>query len=140
MIAVPIHRRTAIGALAAGVLLAAAATVPAYAQDELVVLETVRTTTYVNGGIGKDEEAYMRRIVKDWSLRMIFSEHKDNEFVADVNLLVTDMRGAPVLVLPAAGIDLEALADNLQSDGAAAFVKSWHELLSVIAAKSKALA
>jgi transaldolase len=40
----------------------------------------------------------------------------------------------------AAGIDLEALADNLQSDGAAAFVKSWHELLSVIAAKSKALA
>jgi hypothetical protein len=103
MIAVPIHRRTAIGALAAGVLLAATATVPAYAQDELVVLETVRTTTYVNGGIGKDEEAYMRRIVKDWSLRMIFSERKDNEFVADVNLLVTDMRGAPVLVLPAAG-------------------------------------
>jgi transaldolase len=82
----------------------------------------------------------MRRIGKDWPLRMIFSERKDNEFVADVNLLVTDMRGAPVLVLPAAGIDLEALADNLQSDGAAAFVKSWHELLSVIAAKSKALA
>jgi hypothetical protein len=45
MIAVPIHRRTAIGALAAGVLLAATATVPAHAQDELVVLETVRTTT-----------------------------------------------------------------------------------------------
>jgi transaldolase len=40
----------------------------------------------------------------------------------------------------AAGIDLEGLADNLQSEGAAAFVKSWQELLSVIAAKSKALA
>ena len=40
----------------------------------------------------------------------------------------------------AAGIDLEALAAKLQSDGAAAFVKSWHELLGVIASKSAALA
>lgn len=103
MIVVPIQRRAAIGVLAAGMLLATAAAVPAHAQDDLVLLETVRTTTFVNGGIGKDEEAYMRRIAKDWPLRMIFSERKDNEFVADVNLLVTDSRGAPVLALPAAG-------------------------------------
>lgn len=103
MITVPIHHRAAIGALAAGVLLAAATTVPAHAQDGLVLLETVRSATFINGGIGKDEEAYMRRVAKDWPLRMIFSERKDNEFVADVNLLVTDTRGAPVLALPAAG-------------------------------------
>jgi hypothetical protein len=58
MVPVPIQLRPAIGALAAGVLLAAAATVPAHAQDELVVLETVRTTTYVDGGMGEDENAY----------------------------------------------------------------------------------
>ena len=39
-----------------------------------------------------------------------------------------------------AGIDLEALAQQLQSDGAEAFVKSWHGLLAVLESKSAALA
>lgn len=39
-----------------------------------------------------------------------------------------------------AGIDLTALAAQLQSDGAKAFVKSWNELLGAIDAKSKVLA
>jgi len=38
-----------------------------------------------------------------------------------------------------AGIDLEALAAQLQVEGAKAFVKSWDELLSVIDSKSNAL-
>jgi transaldolase len=38
-----------------------------------------------------------------------------------------------------AGIDVEALAARLQEEGAAAFVKSWHELMGVIASKSAAL-
>ena len=38
-----------------------------------------------------------------------------------------------------AGIDLDALAAQLQVEGAAAFVKSWQELMSVLAAKSGAL-
>lgn len=47
---------------------------------------------------------------------------------------------AVLAAVRAAGIDLEAMAAKLQSDGAAAFVNSWHELLGVIAAKSQALA
>jgi transaldolase len=39
----------------------------------------------------------------------------------------------------AAGIDIDALAGQLQSDGATAFVKSWHELLDVIGYKSAIL-
>jgi transaldolase len=39
-----------------------------------------------------------------------------------------------------AGIDLTALSAQLQSEGAKGFVKSWHELLSAIEAKSKVLA
>jgi transaldolase len=39
-----------------------------------------------------------------------------------------------------AGIDLTALAAQLQSDGAKGFVKSWHELLGAIETKSKVLA
>ena len=38
-----------------------------------------------------------------------------------------------------AGIDLNALAGRLQDEGAASFVKSWNELLAVIASKSAAL-
>jgi transaldolase len=38
-----------------------------------------------------------------------------------------------------AGIDIDALAAQLQDEGAKAFVKSWNELLSVIASKSAAL-
>jgi len=38
-----------------------------------------------------------------------------------------------------AGIDLRALAVRLQQEGATAFVKSWHSLMSVVAAKSARL-
>jgi transaldolase len=37
------------------------------------------------------------------------------------------------------GIDIDALAAQLQNDGAKSFVKSWEELLSVISSKSTAL-
>ena len=40
----------------------------------------------------------------------------------------------------AAGIDLDALADRLQVEGAEAFVKSWKELLQTIESRSLALA
>ena len=39
-----------------------------------------------------------------------------------------------------AGIDVEALAAQLQDEGAKSFVKSWNELMAVIASKSAALA
>jgi len=38
-----------------------------------------------------------------------------------------------------AGIDVDALAAQLQDDGAKSFVKSWNELMSVIALKSDSL-
>ena len=38
-----------------------------------------------------------------------------------------------------AGVDLQALAVQLQTDGAASFVKSWHSLMAVIASKSATL-
>jgi transaldolase len=38
-----------------------------------------------------------------------------------------------------AGINVDALAAQLQDEGAKSFVKSWNELLAVIATKSAAL-
>ena len=42
--------------------------------------------------------------------------------------------------MPRAGIDIHALAAQLQGEGADAFSVSWHQLLQRIAAKSEALA
>jgi transaldolase len=39
-----------------------------------------------------------------------------------------------------AGIDVEQLAADLQREGVAAFSKSWHEVLELVAAKSRTLA
>ena len=39
-----------------------------------------------------------------------------------------------------AGVDVDALAAQLQDEGAKSFVNSWHELMSVLASKSAALA
>jgi transaldolase len=36
------------------------------------------------------------------------------------------------------GIDVDALATRLQDEGAKTFVKSWHELMGVIASRSAA--
>jgi transaldolase len=38
-----------------------------------------------------------------------------------------------------AGVDIDALTVQLQQDGAKSFVKSWNELMSVIASKSDTL-
>ena len=94
--------RMLISTLSAAALLAVS-TLPALAQDQLIVVEQERAITYLNGGVGEDEAQYMRRTAKDWPLRLTFSESKDNEFVANVGLLVTDLRGTPYLQLSGAG-------------------------------------
>ncbi|NDU91306.1 MAG: hypothetical protein G3I10_01590 [Ferrovum sp.] len=86
-----------------GVALLGVVSTAAYAQeDEIVIFETLRPALYMNGGIGSNEQAYMRKAGKDFSLRLIFAARKDNEFVADVKLLIEDEHG-PVFMLPAAG-------------------------------------
>ncbi|MDE2092307.1 MAG: hypothetical protein KGI87_00495 [Burkholderiales bacterium] len=95
-------RRALLGSLSIAALMATAA-LPAQAQDALIVVEPAHATTYLNGGVGQGDEQHMRKIAADWPLRLIFSERKNDEFVADVNLLVTDMHGAPYLQLSDAG-------------------------------------
>jgi len=102
MISSVTSRRTMLGSLSAAALMAAI-TFPAQAQDKLIVVEEARATTYINGGIGADDEQYMHKVAKDWPLRMVFSERKDNEFVADVSLLITGEHGIPYLQLSNAG-------------------------------------
>ena len=95
-------RNALLGTISA-VVLTAAAVAPAHAQDTLVIVEPVHLSTYLNGGIGSDEEQYMRGVAKDWPLRMTFAQSPGGEFVAGVRLLITGSKGVPYLQLNDAG-------------------------------------
>lgn len=82
------------------------ATLPlAASAQESIIVETITATTYLNGGIGKDELAAIRRVAKEFPLRITFSERKDGEFIADA-------RGNPVFELPKAGPMLYVMLPN----------------------------
>ncbi len=76
---------------------------PVAGAQESTVVETITATTYANGGVGKDDAAAMRRMAKEFPLRLTFSARKDGEFVADVPVVIADARGSPVFELPNAG-------------------------------------
>jgi len=50
-----------------------------------------------------------------------------------------DSGSGAVEVHAKAGVDVDALAAQLQDEGAKSFVKSWHQLMEVLASKSAAL-
>jgi hypothetical protein len=76
---------------------------PAGAQDFSVKEEQGEAAKYVNGGIGDGQTRYMQSIAKNWPMRIMFSQLKANEFVAGVNLQITDSRKATMLQLDSAG-------------------------------------
>ena len=103
--------RTQLSAVLLGASVLTMLPLAANAQDSIVV-ETFTATTYLNGGIGKDEEATMRRVAKEFPLRMTFSERKDGEFLADIPVVIADARGNPVFELPNAGPMLYVMLPN----------------------------
>ena len=101
---IPSTRRALLGMLSSATLATTlVAPVLAQAQDQLIIVEPERATTYLNGGVGEDEAQYMRKTAKEWPLRLTFSEASDNDFVANVGLLVTDLHGTPYLQVSGAG-------------------------------------
>ena len=81
-------------------------------HEDINVVETITATTYLNGGIGKDEEATMHRVAREFPLRITFAERKDGEFVTDVPVVISDSNGNPVLELPRAGPMLFVVLPN----------------------------
>jgi hypothetical protein len=76
-----------------------AATPLVHAQEAPLVVEVHPQVQFMTGGIGQSDEAAVRKAEKYFKLRLAFSERKDNEFAADVDLRITDMSGRPVFVL-----------------------------------------
>ena len=84
------------------------------AEDLVVEPVSVQTSmgiTYLNGGVGDEETEAMRRVAKDYPLRMTFSE-RDGAFIADVSVAITDAKGNSVFELPSAGPMLYVMLPN----------------------------
>ncbi len=90
-----------------GMALYACGSWPAHAQlssgQQVTVVQTVTTISYLNGGIGHDEQIAMRRVAGGFPLRIDFSERADREFLAEVPMVIANTAGSLVLRLRAAG-------------------------------------
>lgn len=72
-------------------------------HEDAMLYTPVPGAVYKNGGVGENSEQMMRKEAHQWPLRMTFSEHKDDEFVANVGLKVFNQKGEAVLRLKDAG-------------------------------------
>lgn len=75
----------------------------AVGANDLIAAKTVNGTTYLNGGVGKEDVAAMRHVAREYPLRMTFSEGKDDEFLVNVPVMIFDMHGKQVFELADAG-------------------------------------
>ena len=77
--------------IAGGVALAFA--LPAFADSEAVALPPVQSMNgikYVEGGIGKDEALAMQKEGRGYPLNLVFSAGPQNQFVAEVRVIIKD--------------------------------------------------
>lgn len=87
------------GALVAAPVFAA----PMAGTQDVLSVQSESGISYLNGGIGADEQAQMQRDARDWPLHMTFSEGKAGAFVADAQVKITDKAGKTVFALNGAG-------------------------------------
>jgi hypothetical protein len=87
--------------------------VPLASSVELGVLVDAHIDA-VNGGIGKEEAENLRAHARSFPLELVFSRRADgaDQFVADVNLVIADVRGRTVVSGPVGPIFLARLPDG----------------------------
>jgi len=98
----------ALGGIAASPAAAAESTTATHGEATSAKAGTPKTAAmseakYLNGGVGEDSQAAMRKAAHEWPLHITFSEKSDNAFVADVGLKVLDHAGKTVLAIDNAG-------------------------------------
>lgn len=95
-------QRALLGAFGVAALSLGVANAPA-ALAATASHASAQKPAYLTGGISEEDEMHMKQIAGQWPLRLIFSERKDNEFVAGVKLKVVDAKDKTVLALDDAG-------------------------------------
>jgi len=80
---------------------------PAWAEDVHGSADIVRSTedghAFQNGGVSKDQVAEMNHRMAPYNLRLTFSEGRHDDYVAGLDLKITDAAGRPVFTYGDAG-------------------------------------
>lgn len=129
------NARLAMGALALGFALPAAA---AMIDSSLPKAKTENGIVYMSGGVGKTEAAAMKEEARHYPLSMVFSANKDNEYLADVHVTITDKTGKEVLSAVSSGpILLVKLPAGRYQVAAEVDGKTLHRTVQVSARKER---
>ncbi|MFK3739788.1 hypothetical protein [Massilia sp. TN1-12] len=85
---------------AAAILAACLATVPAV---QAAGPQQQNGITYINGGVGQDEQNAMRALRADYNLLLTFATKQSGAFRSDVQLDIMDAKGTTLLSVPNTG-------------------------------------
>jgi hypothetical protein len=94
------HRTFARAILTATIVLAAGG---ALAQNAGPTPHQQNGITYVNGGVGQEEQSAMRAQRADYNLQLTFATNKTGAYRSDVQLDIMDAKGANLLSVPNTG-------------------------------------
>lgn len=131
------NAKLAIGAFALGLALPAAA---AMIDSTLPKAKTENGIVYMSGGVGKTEAAAMKEEARHYPLSMVFSANKDNEYLADVHVTITDKAGKEILSAVSSGpIMLVKLPAGRYRVAAEVDGKTLHRTVQVSARKESQL-
>jgi hypothetical protein len=80
----------------------AATPAPLSAAATADVIEKSGPIVYVTGGVGEEERAALKKIEKQFNLKLIFTL-KEGAFIADVQVAISTPKGKPILADQAQG-------------------------------------
>ncbi len=66
---------------------------PAVAEQSVLQPQTQGEVTFVSGGVGGDERSAMQAIRGEYNLSLLFSVQGSGEYLSDLNVTVTDLKG-----------------------------------------------
>ena len=72
------------------------ASVPPAGPVQTLTAKTENGVTYLCGGVGKDEAAYMKKSAREHDLMLTFATRR-GDYLADVNVTIENARGEPIL-------------------------------------------
>jgi hypothetical protein len=90
------HRALAHAALALAVCLTSPALLAAQPKEQNGI-------SYINGGVGQDEQNAMRALKADYNLQLTFATKQTGAYRSDVQLDIADTKGGSVLSVANAG-------------------------------------
>ncbi|CAI8693578.1 carboxypeptidase regulatory-like domain-containing protein [Burkholderia sp. IT-111MI5] len=78
---------------------------PVAADDNLPPVQHTDKVTYLSGGIGLDQSVAIKGVMRDYALVLTFVRRalSGNEYLSDVLVTITDMKGNTILEAPSDG-------------------------------------